>query len=173
MTVFGLAGWSGSGKTSLLIRLLPELTGRGLLVSTVKNAHHNFDVDQPGKDSHAHREAGAHEVMVSSQHRWALMHENRGGAEPDLAALVSHMTAVDLVLVEGFKSYPHPKLEVHRAALGKPILCGGDDHIVAVASDGPLSGVKIPVLDLDDTVAIADFIVQHCGLAKAMAESPS
>ncbi|MDA0990883.1 MAG: molybdopterin-guanine dinucleotide biosynthesis protein B [Verrucomicrobia bacterium] len=170
MKIFGLAGWSGSGKTSLLARLLPELTRGGRRVSTIKHAHHSFDVDQPGKDSYVHRQAGAHEVMVLSQNRWALMHENRGSKEPDLAQAVARMTDVDLIVVEGFKSYPHPKLEVHRASLGKPLLYDGDDHIVAVASDGPLSTTKIPVLDLDDTGAIAAFILQHCGLATAMAE---
>jgi len=170
MKIFGLAGWSGSGKTSLLARLLPELTKDGRLVSTIKHAHHSFDVDQPGKDSYVHRQAGAYEVMVLSENRWALMHENRGPAEPDLAQSVARMTDVDLVLVEGFKSYPHPKLEVHRTSLGKPLLYGGDAHIVAVASDGPLSNIEIPVLDLDDAGAIAAFILRHCGLAAAMAE---
>ncbi len=117
MKVFGLAGWSGSGKTSLLARLLPELTKGGRRVSTIKHAHHSFDVDQPGKDSYVHRQAGAYEVMVLSQYRWALMHENRGATEPDLAQAVARMTDVDLILVEGFKSYPHPKLEVHRTSL--------------------------------------------------------
>ena len=170
MKVFGLAGWSGSGKTSLLARLLPELTKGGRRVSTIKHAHHSFDVDQPGKDSYVHRQAGAYEVMVLSQYRWALMHENRGATEPDLAQAVARMTDVDLIMVEGFKSYPHPKLEVHRTSLGKPLLYGGDDHIVAVASDGPLSTSDIPVLDLADTGAIAAFILRHCGLAPAMAE---
>ena len=162
MKVFGLAGWSGSGKTTLLVHLLPELTARGLRVSTVKHAHHRFDIDQPGKDSYAHRSAGATEVMVSAANRWALMHENRGGAEPDLNELVSHMSEVDLVLVEGFKSYPHSKLEVHRTVQEKPVLCHQDPHIVAVASDMSLPGLTVPVLHLDDMPAIADFILSHC-----------
>lgn len=170
MKIFGMAGWSGSGKTSLLARLIPELTKDGRKVSTIKHAHHSFDVDQPGKDSYVHRQAGAHEVMVLSENRWVLMHENRPPVEPDFAQAVARMSDVDLVLVEGFKAYPHPKLEVHRASLGKPLLCGDDDHIVAVASDSPLSGVDIPVLDLADTGAIAAFILDHCGLAPAMAE---
>ena len=170
MKIFGLAGWSGSGKTSLLARLLPELIKDGRRVSTIKHAHHKFDVDQPGKDSYVHREAGAYEVMVLSKNRWALMHENRQPTEPDLAQSLSRMTNVDLVMIEGFKTYPHPKLEVHRASLGKPILFGGDDHIVAVASDTDLSPLKIPVLDLADTGAIADFILRHCDLAPAMTE---
>lgn len=119
--VFGLVGWSGNGKTSLLVHLLPELTARGLRVSTVKHAHYQFDIDQPGKDSYAHRNAGATEVMVSTANRWALMHENRDGAEPDLNDLVSHMSNVDLILVEGFKSYPLPKLEVHRTMRTVPV----------------------------------------------------
>lgn len=170
MKIFGLAGWSGSGKTSLLARLLPELTKGGRLVSTIKHAHHRFDVDQPGKDSYTHRQAGAYEVMVLSENRWALMHEYREPTEPDLAQSVARMTDVDLVLVEGFKTYSHPKLEVHRSSLGKPLLYGGDRHIVAVASDTPMSPVKIPLFDLADTGAIAAFILDHCGLATASAE---
>jgi molybdopterin-guanine dinucleotide biosynthesis protein B len=165
MKLFGLAGWSGAGKTTLVVRLLPALAARGLCVSTMKHAHHSFDIDQPGKDSHRHRAAGATEVMIASAQRWALMHEHGGAPEPTAAALAAHMTAVDLVLVEGFKREPHPKLEVHRAANGKPLLHPGDPHIVAVASDQPLPGVGLPVLSLDDVEAIADFIVDHCGLA--------
>lgn len=162
MKVFGLAGWSGSGKTTLLVRLLPELTGRGLRVSTVKHAHHHFDIDQPGKDSYAHRSAGATEVLISSDDRWALMHENRGDAEPDLAELTSHMSEVDLVLVEGFRAYPHPKLEVHRVSVQKPLICKEDSHVVAVASDTALPDLAIPVIDIDNARAIADFILAHC-----------
>jgi molybdopterin-guanine dinucleotide biosynthesis protein MobB len=165
MKLFGLAGWSGAGKTTLVVRLLPALAARGLAVSTMKHAHHSFDIDQPGKDSYRHRAAGATEVMIASAQRWALMHEHHGAPEPTAAALAAHMTAVDLVLVEGFKREPHPKLEVHRAANGKPLLHPGDPHIVAVASDQPLPGIGLPVLSLDDVEAIADFIVDHCGLA--------
>ena len=165
MKLFGLAGWSGAGKTTLVVRLLPALAARGLSVSTMKHAHHSFDIDQPGKDSHRHRAAGATEVMIASAQRWALMHEHGGTPEPTAAALATRMTAVDLVLVEGFKREPHPKLEVHRTANGKPLLHPGDPHIVAVASDLPLPGVGLPVLSLDDVEAIADFIVDHCGLA--------
>jgi len=165
MKLFGLAGWSGAGKTTLVVRLLPALAARGLAVSTMKHAHHSFDIDQPGKDSHRHRAAGATEVMIASAQRWALMHEHGGTPEPTAAALAARMAAVDLVLVEGFKREPHPKLEVHRAANGKPLLHPGDPHIVAVASDQPLPGVGLPVLSLDDVEAIADFIVDHCGLA--------
>jgi molybdopterin-guanine dinucleotide biosynthesis protein B len=165
--LFGLAGWSGSGKTTLLTRLLPELTRRGLSVSTVKHAHHAFDVDKPGKDSWRHREAGATEVMVSSASRWALMHEHRGAAEPGLAELLRRMSPVDLIIVEGFKGETHAKLEVHRPALGKPLLCRDDPHIFAVASDAPLQGVALPVLPLDDAAAIARFILAHFRLEAA------
>jgi molybdopterin-guanine dinucleotide biosynthesis protein B len=161
MRILGLAGWSGSGKTSLLVRLLPELNRRGLRVSTVKHAHHGFDVDQPGKDSWEHRNAGAVEVMVSSTRRWALMHEHRDAPEASLEELLSHMTPVDLVIVEGYKTHPHPKLEVHRAIVGKPLLCHDDPYIVAIAADAPLDGLTIPRLDLDDTAAIAGFILRR------------
>jgi molybdopterin-guanine dinucleotide biosynthesis protein MobB len=167
MKLFGLAGWSGSGKTTLVVRLLPELIGRGLTVSTVKHAHHSFDVDQPGKDSYEHRRAGASEVMVSSANRWALMHEHRGADEPPLEVLLARMAPVDLVIVEGFKRMAHPKLEIHRPAAGKALLYANDPHIVAVASDAPLPGVPLPVLDLDDIPAIAGFILIHCGLAQS------
>ncbi len=167
MRLLGIAGWSGSGKTTLLVKLLPELARRGLRVSTVKHAHHGFDVDKPGKDSHAHRAAGAAEVMVSSANRWALMHENRGAPEPSLDTLAARMTPVDLLLVEGFKHGAHDKLEVHRPALGKPLLCRGDRRVVAVASDAPVAGAGVPVLDLTDLRAIGDFVQAHCGLAGA------
>lgn len=170
MKLFGLAGWSGSGKTSLLARLIPALRRLGLRVSTVKHAHHSFDVDQPGKDSYIHRKAGAYEVMVLSHKRWVLMHENDQPAEPDLTELMTRMTDVDLVMVEGFKSYPHPKLEVYRSDLGKSLLYGKDANIVAIASDIPLPDAAIPVIDLNDTAAIAAFIFAHCGFAPAMAD---
>lgn len=164
MKVFGVAGWSGSGKTTLVTKLIPALSARGLAVSTVKHAHHGFDVDRPGKDSFEHRSAGAIEVIVTSGQRWALMHELRGGAEPSIAEFMAHMTPVDLLLVEGFKREPHDKLEVHRPALGKPLLCKEDPNIVAVASDTPITGVVLPRLALDDIGAIAEFIISHCGL---------
>ena len=163
-TIFGIAGWSGSGKTTLVTRLVPELTGRGLAVSTVKHAHHSFDIDQPGKDSYEHRAAGATEVLVSSESRWALMHEHRGAPEPTLEDLAARMAPVDLLLVEGFKSETYDKLEVHRPALGKKLLAPDDARIVAVACDGALGDLSLPVFDLDDVAAIADFIVAKCGL---------
>jgi len=167
MRVFGLAGWSGSGKTTLVTRLIPELARRGLRVSTVKHAHHAFDVDTPGKDSYEHRRAGATEVLVSSANRFALMHELRGAPEPTLAELLVRLAPVDLVLVEGFKRHAHDKLEVHRPSVGKPLLAPDDPHVVAVASDVPLVGLKVPVLALDDVAAIADFVVARAKLAGA------
>jgi len=167
LRIFGLAGWSGSGKTTLVTRLLPALIARGITVSTVKHAHHEFDLDQPGKDSWRHRQAGASEVLVSSSARWALMHEHRGVAEPDLAALLRHMSPVDLVLVEGFKREPFPKLEIYRASVGKPLLCRDDPDIVAVATDAPIAGLHVPCLALGDAEAIADFIIRHCQLEPA------
>jgi molybdopterin-guanine dinucleotide biosynthesis protein B len=156
MRVIGIAGWSGAGKTTLLTKLIPRLIERGLRVSTIKHAHHGFDVDQKGKDSHTHRMAGATEVLVSSANRWALVHELRGGAEPALDALLRKLAPVDLVIVEGFKRASHPKLEVHREGLGKPLLHPEDPHIVAIASDRPLPAARVPVLALDDVDAILE-----------------
>src|SRR5438876_5546754 len=133
MRIFGLAGWSGSGKTTLMTALIAEFISRGIAVSTIKHAHHSFDIDQPGKDSWRHRQAGAREVMVASGHRWALMHELRGDTEPSLDELVMRLGPVDVLIVEGFKRHPHPKLEVHRPSLGKPLLYPDDPHIVAIA----------------------------------------
>ena len=168
MKVFGLSGWSGSGKTTLVVRLIPELLSRGFSVSTVKHAHHDFDIDKPGKDSYEHRQAGATEVMISSERRWALMHEHKGGPEPDLDDIVVNMTPVDLLLVEGTKRHAHTKLEVHRPANGKPLLCVDDPHIIAVACDVPLPQVSLPVLDLNDVPGIADFILAATGLREAV-----
>ena len=164
MKILGLGGWSGSGKTTLLAKLIPELVRRGITISTMKHAHHGFDLDQPGKDSHVHRTAGATEVLISSEKRWALMHELRGAPEPNAAELIRHMSPVDLLLIEGFKREPHDKLEIHRAENGKPLLSTDDPTYVAILSDGPVNGTKLPVLDLNDIPAIADFIVAHCGL---------
>jgi molybdopterin-guanine dinucleotide biosynthesis protein B len=164
MKILGLTGWSGAGKTTLMVRLIPELVARGLAISTMKHAHHAFDVDKPGKDSYRHRAAGATEVLVSSEHRWALMHEHRGETEPSSAELMRHMTPVDLLLIEGFKRDPHDKLEIYRPALGKPLLSTGDPSFVAVLSDAPVSETGLPVIDLNDIAAIADFIQQHCRL---------
>jgi molybdopterin-guanine dinucleotide biosynthesis adapter protein len=160
MRTLGLAGWSGSGKTTLLTALIPELIARGLSVSTIKHAHHAFDIDQPGKDSWRHREAGAREVLVGSARRWALMHELRGTAEPTLDELLAHLSPVDLVIVEGFKRDPHPKIEVHRPSLGKPLLYPDDPAIVAIASDEPLAA-RLPLLALNNPGAVAGFVVDH------------
>ena len=158
MRLIGLAGWSGSGKTTLLVKLLPALIARGRSVSTLKHAHHAFDVDQPGKDSHDHRLAGAQEVLISSARRWALMHELRDEPEPTLRELVGHLSPVDLIIVEGFKTENHPKLEVHRSAVGKPLLYPNDPHVVAIASDLRPPNVQLPFADLDDIARIADLV---------------
>jgi molybdopterin-guanine dinucleotide biosynthesis protein B len=164
--VIGVAGWSGSGKTTLVTRLLPELIRRGLSVSTVKHAHHGFDVDQPGKDSYEHRAAGATEVLVSSSRRRALIRELRGEAEAGLDELLALLSPVDLVLVEGFKRAGHDKIEVRRRDADTPPLYAEDAHVVAIASDHAIADAARPVIDLDDVAAIADFIVAHCGLAR-------
>ncbi|MPZ56020.1 MAG: molybdopterin-guanine dinucleotide biosynthesis protein B [Rhizobiales bacterium] len=168
MHVIGLAGWSGSGKTTLLTKAIPCLATRGLSVSTLKHAHHSFDVDQPGKDSFAHRAAGATEVLVGAASRWALVHELRGEAEPDLRSLLRRLSLVDLVLIEGYKRGPHPKLEVHRAAVGKPLLHPNDPHIVAIAADGPLPQATVPVIPLDDVEAIVDAMLAHAAPIEAL-----
>ncbi len=165
--IIGVAGWKGSGKTTLVTRLLPVLTGRGFAVSTVKHAHDGFEIDRPGKDSHRHRAAGAVESMVSSGTRWALVHELRGRREPDLDALIARMSPVDLLIVEGFKRLPHDKIEVYRPALGHPLLAAGDPSVVAIASDGPVADAGRPVLDLDAPEAVADFICARLGLEPA------
>lgn len=167
MRVFGLAGWSGSGKTTLASRLIPDLVGRGVRVSTIKHAHHAFDVDQPGKDSYVHRMAGASEVLVSSANRFALMHELRGAPEPTLDQLLARLSPVDLVLVEGFKRDRHEKIEIHRPSIGKPLMAPDDPKIVAVASDAALTGLRVPLLAIDDVAAIADFILVRAGLRGA------
>ena len=158
MKVIGITGWSGAGKTTLLTRVIPHLTARGLRVSTLKHAHHAFDIDQPGKDSHTHRVAGATEVLISSANRFALMHELRGEPEWTLRALLDKLSPVDLVLVEGFKRETHPKLEVFRAAVGKPLLHPDDPNIVAIAADGEVAA-RVLVVSLDDISAIADILV--------------
>lgn len=164
MRILGIAGWSGAGKTTLLAKLIPELTGRGIRVSTLKHAHHGFDVDTPGKDSYVHRDAGATEVMVASAKRWALMHELRDAPEPSVADLINHMTPVDLLLIEGFKNEPHDKVEIFRAAHDKPLLSAADPTYVAILSDGPVPDTKLPVIDLNDVGGIANFILAHCQL---------
>ena len=158
MRLIGFAGWSGSGKTTLVTHVLPVLIGRGWRVSTIKHAHHGFDLDQPGKDSYEHRTAGATEVLISSATRWAIMHELRGAAEPELEELLLHLAPVDLVIVEGFKRSAYPKIEVHRPAVGKPPLYPADPNIIALATDAPLA-THLPLLPLDRPDLIADFIM--------------
>ncbi len=158
MRVIGLAGWSGAGKTTLITKVIPVLKGRGLKVATVKHAHHEFDLDRPGKDSWLHREAGASEVAVVSSRRWALIHELNGEPEPPLADILAKLSPVDLVIIEGFKRHAHPKLEIYRANVGKPLIYPEDDCIVAIATDAPLPQVQLPVLMLDDVEAIASVL---------------
>ncbi len=171
MKIFGLTGWSGSGKTTLLTAMLPILIGRGLTVSTVKHAHHGFDLDKPGKDSHRHREAGAREVLVASARRWALMHE-LDGPEPELPELLRRLSPVDLVLVEGFKTNPHPKLEVYRAVTGNDPMWPGRADIIAVACDTPLQHCDRPVLPLDDPATIVDWLLRFLDHCAAMPHVP-
>ena len=166
MKIIGIAGYSGSGKTTLIEKVIPLLVAEGLRVSLVKHAHHEFDVDQPGKDSYRHRHAGCTEVLVSSSRRWALMHELRGAAEPSLSEQLRHLAPCDIVIVEGYKSEPIAKVEVHRRAAGAPLLYPADPHVVAVATDEPLD-TKLPQLGIDDVEGIARFILEHLGLNRA------
>lgn len=158
MRVIGLAGWSGSGKTTLITKVVPVLIRRGFKIATIKHAHHAFDIDRPGKDSWLHREAGASEVIVSSGRRWALVHELRSESEPPLAELLAKLSPVDFVIVEGFKHYTYPKLEIYRSTVGKPLIYPEDDCIVAIAADAPLPHAQLPVLMLDDIEGIADML---------------
>jgi molybdopterin-guanine dinucleotide biosynthesis protein B len=159
MRIIGLAGWSGAGKTTLISRLIPYWRERGLSVSTIKHAHHNFDLDKPGKDSWIHREAGAQEVLVCADRRWVLMHELRAEALPPLSELLAKMAPVDLVVVEGFRAAPYRKIEVHRQALGKPWLYPDDDHIAGLATD-VAAAVDLPAAHLDDVPGIAAMMEQ-------------
>ncbi|QFT57526.1 Molybdopterin-guanine dinucleotide biosynthesis adapter protein [Sulfitobacter sp. THAF37] len=163
MRLYGVVGWKNAGKTGLMERLVAEITGRGLRVSTVKHAHHTFDVDHPGKDSHRHRVAGATEVLLASRSRFALMHELRDEDEPTLEHLLARLSPVDLVLIEGYKRDAHPKVEAHRAETGNPLIAPDDPTVRAVASDVPLD-LDRPVFDLNDTRAVADFILAEVGL---------
>jgi molybdopterin-guanine dinucleotide biosynthesis adapter protein len=172
MRVIGLAGWSGAGKTTLLVGILPELRRRGLSVSTVKHAHHGFDVDQPGKDSYEHRAAGASEVLIASSRRFALMHELRDEPEPTLLALLRRLSPVDLVIVEGFKTASHPKVEVYRKANGKPLLIGTIPNVRAVASDVPLPGLSVPVVGLGNLPAVADMLFECADALESVTADP-
>lgn len=166
MRVYGVIGWKNSGKTSLMERLVAEITRRGFTVSTVKHVHHDVDLDQPGKDSHRHRQAGASEVVLASAHRFALMREHRG-PEPELPEILARLAPVDLVLVEGYKRDAHEKIEVFRRETGQSLIQPGDPLVRAVATDVGLEGLPVPVLDLNDTGAVADFILREVGLAGA------
>lgn len=163
MRIYGVTGSKNCGKTGLMERLVAEVCARGLSVSTLKHAHHSTDVDQPGRDSYRHRQAGAHEVLLASPHRWALMHELRDAPEPPLEELLTKLSPVDLVLIEGYKTAPHPKIEAHRAETGKPLLSPANASIRAVAADSVVE-TALPRFDLDDTAAIADFILREVGL---------
>ena len=164
MRLYGVVGWKNAGKTTLMEKLVAEMTGRGLSVSTVKHAHHAFEADQPGKDSWRHRQAGAREVLVCSGARWALMSELRGQPEPPLEALLAHLAPVDLVLIEGYKRDRHLKVEAWRAATGAPRIGDDDPTVRAIATNDPLPDYRLPVLPLDDAAAVADFILTEVGL---------
>jgi molybdopterin-guanine dinucleotide biosynthesis protein B len=172
MRVIGLAGWSGAGKTTLLLKLIPELARRGLSVSTLKHAHHSFDIDRPGKDSHEHRMAGAREVLVASARRFALIHELRDEPEPTLPDLLARLGPVDIVVVEGFKAGRHPKIEVHRSANGKTFLFGEVPNVIALATDlGTAVEAPVPVLELDDVAGIADMALRAATPVEALLQA--
>ena len=164
MRVFGVTGWKNAGKTGLMERLVAEITTRGYSVSTLKHAHHQTDVDQPGRDSYRHRTAGAHQVLLASPNRWALMTELREASEPTLEDLLPQMAPVDLILIEGYKNAPHPKIEAHRWETGRPFLALTNPTIRAVAANATPTGIDLPHFDLDDTAKIADFILAQTGL---------
>ena len=174
MRIIGLAGWSGAGKTTLLAKVLPLIVARGLTVSTLKHAHHSFDLDQPGKDSHTHRAAGATEVLIASANRYALMHELRGAPEPSLHELLAKLSPVDLVVVEGFKAARYRKLEIFRAAVGKPALHLEDPLIVGIVSDTPFPAGARPVVSIDDAEAVVDLMLDHAEpIAQVLARAPA
>ncbi|WP_416796929.1 molybdopterin-guanine dinucleotide biosynthesis protein B [Ciceribacter azotifigens] len=163
--IFGISGWKNSGKTGLAVRLVAEFTRRGYRISTIKHAHHDFDIDKVGADSYRHREAGAHEVTIVSGTRYAIMHELRGAPEPSFAEILARIAPCDLVLIEGYKREPIPKIEARRLeAKSREPLAPTDPHIVAIAADHPVTGTDLPVFDLDDTMAITDFVTRVTGL---------
>ncbi len=164
--VFGVAGFKNSGKTTLVERLVAEISGRGLVVSTIKHAHHNFDIDHPGRDSYRHREAGAQEVAVLSRHRWAIVHELRSSEEPTMDEMLAKLSPCDLVIVEGYKFGPQPKIEIRDLSLSHRKLAGEDETIVAIAATGQVTGTGLPVFDRDDISAISDFVLEFCGVKK-------
>ena len=164
--MFGIAGFKNSGKTTLTSRLVTELTARGFKVSTIKHAHHGFDLDQKGRDSFIHRQAGAHEVAIVSGSRWAILHELREAEEPSFEEMLSRLSPCDIVIVEGFKREAYPKIEVRRLDLDHPPLARDDENIVAIACDSPLDDERVPVFTRNDTVNITDFILEHLNLSK-------
>ena len=164
MKIYGVTGGKNTGKTGLIERLVKEFVIRGVTVSTIKHAHHDTDIDQPGRDSHRHREAGAHQVVLSSKHRWALMTELRDAPEADLKSIIRSLEPVQLTLIEGYKNDPHPKIETFRLVISKPLLALTNSSIKAVASDSPIPGLEIPIFDLNDTGKIADFISEEVRL---------
>jgi molybdopterin-guanine dinucleotide biosynthesis protein B len=168
MRIIGLAGWSGSGKTTLLAKIIPRLVVRGYAVSTVKHAHHDFDVDTPGKDSYVHRMAGATEVLVASGRRWALMHELRDEPEPSVYDLLAKMSAVDLVLIEGFKAAQHMRIEVYRRAVGKPALHPDNPQIAGIVSDTPFPDAGRPVVHIDDIDGVVELVLARAERLDAM-----
>jgi|TARA_B110000211_G_C14079429_1_gene553759 molybdopterin-guanine dinucleotide biosynthesis protein B len=164
MKIYGVTGGKNTGKTGLIERLVKEFVIRGVTVSTIKHAHHDTDIDQPGRDSHRHREAGAHQVVLSSKHRWAVMTELRDAPEADLKSIIRSLEPVQLTLIEGYKNDPHPKIETFRLVISKPLLALTNSSIKGVASDSPISGLEIPIFDLNDTGKIADFISEEVRL---------
>lgn len=166
MAVMGIVGWKNAGKTTTVERLVREITDRGVRVSTVKHAHHQFDIDTPGKDTYRHREAGAHEVVAVTSNRVVIQQELRGGPEPGLDEVLARMNEVDLVIVEGFKRFQHNKIEIHRPSTGANLIAKGDPHIIAIATDETLEDTDLPQLDLNDIPAIADFILSRADIAK-------
>ncbi|MDZ4135456.1 MAG: molybdopterin-guanine dinucleotide biosynthesis protein B [Paracoccaceae bacterium] len=167
MKIYGVTGTKNAGKTGLMERLVTEISARGFAVSTVKHAHHATEIDHPGRDSFRHREAGAQEVIVASPVRWGVMHELRGAPEPSLDDLLARFSPVDLVLIEGYKTEAHPKIEAHRAETGRALLAPENPTVRAVAANTPIAGLSVPLFDLDDTNAIADFILAEVGLTGA------
>ena len=172
MKIFGIIGWSGSGKTTLIKLLIPFLVKKGYSVSTMKHTHHDFDIDQPGKDSFEHRKAGAKQVLVTGAKRWALLAENFDCPEPSIDELLNKMEPVDLVLIEGFKTFPHPKMEIYRTALGKPLLAKNDRSVISVASDDTSLELRIPVINLNNLQTIAEFVIDYCDLNKREKNGP-
>tara|TARA_B100000530_G_scaffold336799_1_gene292733 strand:+ start:3491 stop:4021 length:531 start_codon:yes stop_codon:yes gene_type:complete len=173
MHIIGLAGWSGSGKTTLLVKLISYITELGYTVSTIKHAHHGFEIDKPGKDSYRHRSSGAKEVLVASSNRWALMHELADESEPSLKLLLEHMSDVDLVIVEGYKNQVLNKIEINRSTINKPLIAGTDNSVIAIASDKSTKNIEnlgLPVLNLDDTREIAHFILSFFSLTNHLTE---